>query len=796
MLKNYLKIAIRNLFHSKIFSIINITGLAVGLASSFIILLYVVHELSYDRYNKKLDDIYLVTTDIKEFNWKESSTPYLLGPLLKEQYPEVKKFARRVLFRTVIKYNNNILNKGFCTYADPDIFNILTLPIVKGNIKEFFENKNSIILSRETARKFFGNSNPIGKILTIQNQGGSYEVKVACIMEDIPQTSTFQSGIVLPVSLVEKGLNKFWSIIEKNPIESHSLLLVNTYLLLNSGNEANKLEYKLAQFTNNYSNKDRMLQFHLLPVRDIYFRTAGMANNRFPTGNISDVYIYSIIGLLILLIACINIIIINTGRAGTRAKEIGVRKVIGAGRSHLIKQILTESILVTLLSLPIAVVLVELFLPSLSILLGKELPVDYFHNLQFIFMFAGVTILVGILSGGYISLFISKLRPIDILRNKITVGSGKTIFREVMIAIQMIIFIGLIIAFVTINKQINYFHNKDMGFNKNNLIAFYSSGMNNDELENNFEAMKNELKTDPDIIAVSGGFEIPPTDGRGIFLMPNKLDPSKKITVEGLSVDKDFIEVMGMKIIQGKSFADLSPGELKNSCIINEEALKQLSIRNPFEETFEKRRVIGVVKDFNMHSLRESVGPMVIEASTKYLNDVVVRAHQSNLAQTIKFVQNVSKKFNKGKPMDYEFFDDRIDELYSNEYKFDKMIGYFTSLAVFIACLGLFGMSLFAGQQRIKEIGIRKVMGASTGDIFYILTKEFIWLTLISTVIAVPISVYFINKWLQNYAYRTSLDISIFVLSGLAALLIAVITVGFQAIKSAVSNPVDSLRNE
>lgn len=797
MLTNYVKIAFRSLIRSKVFSAINIIGLAVGLASSFIILLYVVHELSYDRYNKKLDNIYIITTNVKDFHFNETMTPYKLATMLKEQFPEINKFARYVRRFTTIKYKNKIISKSVCAYVDPYIFDILTLPIIKGSVKEFYENKNSVILSEEEAKKDFGSKNPVGKILTVKNRGGSYEVKVAGVMKNIPKTSTFKGNIILPLSLVEKDLYNYWhSIYHKSPLESRNLCLVNTYLLLNPNVKVNNLKQKLIKFSDKYSEKEwKKLQFNLLPVKDIYFHTAGMNMNLFPTGNISNVYIYSTVGFLILLIACINIIILNTGRASTRAKEIGVRKVIGAGRASLVKQILTESVLVTLISLPIAVVLVELFLPTLSLLLGKKLPVNYFQNLHFIFMFICVTILVGIFSGSYISLYLSKLRPVDIMKNKVMVGSGKTLFRKVMVAVQMIIFIGLIISFITINKQMSYFHNKDLGFNKKNLIVLEGDS-DNKELTNNFNVFKNELKTNHNIVAVSGGLDVPGTEGRAIFLMPSKSNHSKEIPVEGLSVDKDFIKTMGMKIIKGKSFAGLTPGELKSVCIINQAAVKQLGLKKPFNELIGKRRVIGIVKDFNMHSLREPIAPMSIDVSTKYLNEVVVRVNPANISQTIKYIQNISKKFNNGKPMDYQFFNDRIDELYGHEYKFDKMMGYFTGLAIFIACLGLFGMSLFAGQQRVKEIGIRKVMGASTGNVFYLLTKEFIVLTILSTVIAVPISVYFINKWLQNFAYHINISWWIYALSLGIALLIILTTVIFQVIKAATANPVKSLRYE
>jgi putative ABC transport system permease protein len=795
MLKNYLKFTFRNLIRSKVFSIINIVGLAVGLASSFIILLFVIYELSYDGYNKKLDDIYIIKSDLTEFNRAGVNTPYMLGPILKEQFPEIKKYARRRLFWTTVKYNGKSLSRVRCTYADPDIFNILTLPVERGNINELFKDKNTVVITKEIAKRYFGNKNPIGKVLKIINSGGSYEVKVASVIKNIPETSTFRSDLILPISLIEKGLIKRWRN-HKDPLKSKNLLLVNTYLLLNHGSNIKLFEKKLSRFSNDYSeNSWKKLQFHLLPVKDIYFHAPRLSANGFPAGNLSNVYVYAAIGLLILLIACINIIILNTGRAVTRAREIGVRKVIGARRSDLVRQILIESTFISLLSFPIAVGLVEIFLPSLSILLGKKLPVDYFHNFQFALLIICIAVIVGILSGGYISFYLSKLQPADIIRNKINIGSGKTFFRKVLISVQMIIFIGLIIAFITINKQMAYFHNKYLGFNKNNLLVFEGDN-DNRELTNHFDAFKNELEANPEITAASGAFGAPATEGRGVFLMPSKTNPSKKISVEGLSVDKDFFETMGMKIIKGRGFAGLTAGELKGVCVINQAAVKQLGFKNPLNELIGNQRIIGIVKDFNMHSLREPIAPMAIHVSTKYLDEVVVRVRPDNISQTLKFAENISKKFNYGKPMNYEFFDERIDMLYGNEHKFDEMIGYFTGLAIFIACLGLFGLSLFISRQRIKEIGIRKVMGASTGNIFLILTKEFIILTIISAIIAAPISIYFINKWLQNFSYKITPGVSIFILSIGLALTISLISIGFQSVKSALSNPVEFLRNE
>lgn len=795
MLINYLKLALRTFYKNKAFSFINIVGLAIGLAASFVILLYVVNETSFDKYNKKLDDIYILTNTLKDFNTTMPTSPYLLAPSLKEQYPQIREIARWTSFRTSVKYKEKVFSKVRCVYSEPAIFNIFTLPVEKGTIAELSTTKNSVIISSETAKIYFGNTDPVGQILTLQNPGGTYEVKIAGIMKNIPETSTFRADIIAPLKLLEPALDKNWSNVQKNPLHDRYLSIINAYIMLKPETDVNNINRLLRKYSENYSDKDWKVLFQLFPVKDIYFHSAHIVNNRFPTGDLSNVYIYSVIGFLILLIACINIIILNTGRASTRAKEIGVRQVVGAGRSNIVRQVLVESSLNAFLSLPMALILVEIFLPRLSGLLGKELPADYFHNWQFTLMFLTVTLLVGIISGSYISFYMSKLRPGDIIRKNFNSGSKKIFFRKVMVVSQMIIFIGLIIAFVTINKQMNYFHNKDFGFNKENLVVFYNE-YDNPDLGQKFDTFKNELMVNHNITGVTAGQGVPGTEGRVRYLLPNKLNPSKKILVEALGVDKDFFEVMGMKIIHGKSFADLSVGELENSYILNETAVRKLSIKNPIGEFIGKKKIIGVVKDFNMHSLREPIQPIVAHENTRYLNEIVIRVLPAKLSQTIKFIQATSKKFNKGRVMEYDFFDERIDDLYGSEQKFNEMIGFFTGLAIFIACLGLFGMSLFVSQQRIKEIGIRKVMGASTGNIFYMLTKEFMVLTVISTVITIPVIIYFMNMWLQNFAYKVSLDAWIFIVSAIAGLLITVLTVGVQAVKAATSNPVETLRSE
>lgn len=796
MLKNYVKIAFRNLWRHRTFSFINIAGLSIGLASGFIILLYSINELSYDRYNKNLDRIYLVTSKLPVPNreWTEPNTPFQLGPMLKDQFPEVKEVARFRDGRCSIKWGDRTFSDLRCISCDPSIFKILTLPLVEGSVQEFFTEKNSIVMSRQMAQRCFGSKDPIGEIVTLDFYGDSYDLKVSAVMKDIPRTSTLRADVIVPISVAEGFIEKIWSNADKYPLQSWRLQLLPTYVLLSSSNEAGQLEKKLVSFSSAHSDPNFPIQYHLFPLKDVYFYSSDFVNNRFPTGDITDVFIYSAIALLTLLIACINFIILSTGRASTRTKEIGIRKVVGASRLDLVKQVMTESVLIAVLSLPVALLLVESFLPYLSELLGKELPANYFHNWQFLLSFTAIAVVVGFLSGGYVSFYLSGFSPIDIFRNKLSTGSSRATFRKVMVTIQMVIFIGLITASVTIYRQMRYLHDKDMGFDKKDLLVFYSD---NDNIGRSFEAFKAELKSNPDITDVSGGQFVPGTESSAVVTIVNRSDPTKKVTCEIFSVDRDFFQTMRMKFLHGKGFAGSPAGESQNTVVMSESALKAFGIKDPSQELFNDQRILGVVKDPIMHSLHESIVPTLFSNDTRYLREIVVRVRSSaSISSAIHFIEERSKEFNDGKPMTYQLFDDRLNDLYADDYKFAKMIGYFTGLAIVIACLGLFGVSLFVTQQRVKEIGVRKVMGASVSNILYILEREFVALVLVSAVISIPIAIYFINGWLKSYAYHVSVNLLAIGSTVLAAMIIVLLTVGFQAVKAAVVNPAKSLRYE
>jgi len=799
MITTYMKAAFRNLWMHKGYTAINIAGLSIGLASSFIIILYSLNELSVDRHNEKLDNIYLATTEQPDLKWTQPSTPYLLGPTLKDEYPEVQQFARFMRGNCPVKYKDKSFDRAYCLSADLSIFQILTLPLESGSVEGLAQARDFAVISHETAQRIFGDANPVGEVITINWIGESYSLKIAAVMKDMPRTTTLRAEIIVPLSIGEKWLSALWGKMEKNPLDSWNLQFMPAYVLLSPSVTPEQIESKMAAFTKSHSDPIRKVQYHLFPLKDLYFNSSGFVNNVFPSGDITNVYVYSTIGILILLIACINFVILNTGRASVRTKEIAVRKVVGASRFDLMKQIMMESVMVSVLSLPVAIFLVELFLPSLSQLLGKRIPGTFLHELNHIFLFSGITILAGILSGSYVSFYLSGLRPMEILRNTLGTGASKATLRRIMIAVQMVIFIGLITASITITKQVRYFHSKDMGYDKADLVVLSARNLSTimSGVSTKFDAVKAELMTHPAILGVSGAATLPGTEGGSFSALPDKSDPSRKIRYQVLSVDREFIETMKMQMVSGKSFAEATPEESEHAMILNEAALKAFGIKDPSQEKIQDARILGIVRDFNVRSLREPIAPVVLRCDTKYLGEIAIRVrHDADLPQTIAFIQKTSTSFNNGQPMDHQFFDDRLDDMYANDYRFARMIGYFTALAIFIACLGLFGMSIFVIQTRVKEIGIRKVMGASAGTIFFLVSREFIALILISTIIAIPITVYVLDGWLQNYAYRVSVDGVVVILSLLAAVCIVLVTIGYQAVKAARANPVEALRYE
>lgn len=804
MIGSFVKSALRNLWIHRGFTFINIAGLSVGLASSFIIMLYAINELSFDAHNENLSNIYLVTAEWANPPSTSVFTPFVVGPSLKREQPEVQEFARFMRGSPTIKYKDKSFERTYCLCADPSIFRVLTLPVESGSLEGIATERDFAVISTQMAHKIFGDGSSIGEIITVNWLGKPYDLKIGAVMKDIPQTSSVRAEVIMPLSIAQEWFARLLGPQAAKMFESWSMPTFPTFVLLSHSTSRAQLETMMASFSKRHVTAGVGPQFHLFPMNDLYFHSSTLRDKPFPSGNISTVYVYSSIAVLILLIACFNLVILSTGRASARTKEIAVRKVVGASRFDLMKQIMLESLLVSALSLPIALVFVELFLPTLSQHMGNRLPETFFHGLKYLMLFSGITLLAGVLSGSYVSFYLSGFSPVDVLHNKVSTGPSKVTLRRFMLAIQMIIFVGLVTASFVIYRQVDYFHSKDMGFDKEDLIVLASHrpkiGSTSDPSRfdlTRFETFKSELLSNPSIAGVTGAQHLPGREEGRASTIVLKSDPSRKVTCQELSVDRDFIETMKMHMVYGKSFAEGTPEESRNAVIVNESAVKAFGFSDLSKETVRDQRILGVVKDFNLRSLRDNIPPVIIQCDTAERNEIAVRVrHDADVSKVLGVVLAKSAMFNNGGPMSFEFFDDRLDNLYSNDYRFARMIGYFTALAMFITSLGLFGVSLFVIQTRMKEIGIRKVMGASVGTVLFLVAKEFIALITVSTIIGLPVAVYFINGWLENYAYRVAVDVALGLAAFLAAILVVLAAISYQALKAATANPVEALRYE
>lgn len=793
MANDYLRSTLRIIIRNKIYTIIKIISLSLSLAISFILSLYIINEASYDKYNEKLDDIYVISSAFKESGYSELRTPYLYAQSIKETLPQAKETARVIKLQCNVSFGNDSFQEETAIYADPQIFSVLTLPIIYGNESSVFSERDFAVINERTSEKYFGSENPIGKEIRIKNAGAVYNLKIIAVMKNIPDESTLQCDLILPLYIRENQVKKIWAPQKINPVESWDIVDVMTYVLLDPRADLNEINNKLNELTSIQQNPSFQIKFGLFPLNRVYFHSAVFRNNSFEQGDMSRIYIYIIITLLILITGTQNFIFISVGRSHIRLKEIGIRKVLGASHFSIIRLITYESLFITFISFLIAIIIVWLSLQTICELLGKQLPAASLFGFSFILLALLLTIFIGLVSGIYISNYISKSNPTEILRDKLNVGKRKIVFRRIILVAHIAIFIGLIFSSLVINKQLNFFHTKDFGFNKDGLVVF--SG---DEVvsSSDLKAFKNKMKTNPNILDASVSFLVPGTDSKLSVKFPSKDGLGKKTMVDIMVVDENFFETMGMKIIKGVSFKNYLISDSTNVCIVNETAVKELGLSNPVNEDLAGSRVVGVVKDFNLHSLREKITPVIIQLSDMNSHEIVVRISKHNIHQTIEWLSNTSKLFNNGKVMNYEFFDDRIDHLYLEEEKFAKVIDFFTLLAIFIAGLGLFGMSLIVAKQRTKEISIRRVLGASKEDIIFLLFKELLFQTVISSIIAIPITIYFVREWLNKFAYRVTIDTYLFILTILFSILIVAGTFGFQVVKVVLMNPVNSLRSE
>jgi putative ABC transport system permease protein len=773
MLKNYLKIAFRVIKKHKGYSFINIAGLAVGIACCVLILLWVQDELSYDTFHQNYREIYRTILNV-EGKWY-SSSPWALAPILKTEYPEVLAATRYRENSLLITYGNRSFNEQ-AAFVDPDFFEIFTFPIVQGDSTNPFPTVYSAVITQKTAAKYFGSEDPIGKAITINER---VKFSVTGVIENIPSNSSLEFDIIAPVEIFGEETLNSWA------LESGS------FLLLQKNASPDSLGEKIAGITMERDKRtDITVATYIRPFSRMHLHSLGGG------GNITYIYIFSTIALFILLIACINFMNLATARGSTRAKEVGLRKVVGAQRNHVIKQFFGESLLLSFIALIFAIGLVVIFLPGFNNLAQKHLRLDFGNNLSILLGLIGITLFTGMISGSYPAIFLSAFHPVKVIKGSYSASSAKPLLRKSLVVIQFTIAIVLIIGTLIMVKQLNYIRNKELGFNRQQVISLPM----NPGLRKAYVSFKNELLQHSPVISVTSATSRPTQVGNINPVYWEGRGPEQYETMNFIACDYDYIKTFEMEIVQGRDFSRDFPTDLQNY-IVNEEAVKFMGLADPVGKLFSiwqnKGQIIGVVKNFHSRSLHNEIVPVCITLNQEWgPNYVFVRLKPVNLSQSLNEVEDVWKKFSPHFPFAYQFLDEVFEEQYRTDQRTGAIFRHFAILAVFISCLGVFGLAAFTAEQRTKEIGIRKILGASVSGIVSLISKEFIVLLALANAIAWPAAYFLTRRLLDSYAYRTSITVWIFLTAGVLAMAIALLTVSFQAVRAAKTDPADALRYE
>ena len=804
MIKNYFKIAWRNIRKNKLFSFINILGLSLGIATCFIIMLYVQNELSYDRFNKNANNIARIVfhANLNGGKIDESVTMPPVAQTMKKDFPEIKDATRILSFGTpAIIYNNTAFKDDSFALVDPNFFSIFTLPMIEGDAKTALAQPDGIVITQETAEKYFGKAEPLGKIIEI-NTDTNRVYKVTGVIKNIPANSHFHFDLL--------GSMTSWADAKSNTWLGGSY---HTYLLLKPGSDLKKMEARFPDMVAKYMgpqiqqqmglslqqfrSKGNTLGFALQPLKDIHLNSNTTTEFE-PGGNGTYVYIFGGVAIFMLIVACINFINLSTAGASKRAKEVGVRKVAGSGKLQLIGQFLSESILITFFALFIAFVLVKLALPAFNNISGKHLSFDVNPILAFI----GLGLLVGVVAGIYPAFYLSSFKPISVLKGKLTANNKSFGLRSGLVVFQFFISVALIIGTIVVYQQMKYIQNKDLGYNKDQLITIPNSYA----LGKNEQVFKQQMLQDPRIANASVSFYKPagPTNYNNAIAYPQGND---NLVVDGVEyhVDENYVPTLGMTMVSGrnfsKDFATDSTGIILNETAAkafgwnNTTAISKTIIRqNSDRGTNVPFHVIGVVKNFNFKSLHDAVSPLYMSLEPE--GGLIFKIKTTDVAGLLATMKKNWDAYSTDQPFTYSFMDDLFNKTYAAEQKTGTILNIFSVLIILVACLGLFGLVTYSAEQRTKEIGIRKTLGASVSQVTQMLSKEFLKLVLIASLIAFPAAWWATNKWLQSFAYRINISWWVFIAAGAAAILIALITVSFQAIKAAIANPVKSLRTE
>ncbi|WP_420388123.1 ABC transporter permease [Roseivirga sp.] len=800
MLKNYFKVALRNLLKHKGFSFINIVGLSVGLTCCLLIGLYINEEMSYDKFHENADETYRFT---REFMSQDGSTSLHLSRLappfahyLRDYYEgDIDKIGRFITTSGTVEYGEKLFNESDLAFADPEIVDILTFETIEGNLKDALQKPGSVVISKSLAEKYFGNEDPMGKTIRVFDQ---VDLLVQGVYSDWPENSSFELNMMADFSAMEQFYGGRENLLQAWGSNNFTTLFTLTETGSIDGILGRMEEFLKIQLGETAPTWTRL---HVQKLTDIHLHSS-LSDELGENSDITYVYIFTSIAVLILLIACINYMNLATARSTRRAKEVGMRKVFGAGKTSLINQFLIESMVLTLFAVVLSIGATSVILPFFRQFTDLQLNFNVVDNFGLLAIIFGSALLVGVLAGSYPAFYLSAFRPLEVMRGSKGSAPGKSgLLRKILVVAQFSISVVLIISTVVVVQQLNFMQNKNLGYDKDQMMILNVS----QEVAANFQTFKNELTNISGVKSVGGSSRIPSgqlLDSQGAQAeVDGQMQPTQ-VVIKQLQIDPDFIPNYQMEVIAGRNFSDDWSRDSANF-ILNEKSVEIIGWEGP-EDAIGKRmnyggvvgRVIGVVKDFHFESLQSEIVPVIMENNRNRMQYLSIKIEGQNLRSSVSEIEQKYAEFSPNSPIRYNFLNERFDNLYQSESQRSELFTIFSGLAIFLACLGLFGLASFTVAQRGKEISIRKVLGASVNQIVSTLSKEFVILVGIAMLLAAPVGWYFMSDWLGGYAYRISLGALPFVIAGGVALSIAFITISMQTFKAAFSNPATRLRED
>lgn len=789
MLKNLIKTAIRHIRKHPGYSIMNILGLTLGISSALFLIIYVSDEVSYDRYHANADRIYRVSSKITEpddqFTWIVAQIPF--GPQVVQDYPEVQSFVRFInMPRALYKFEDKEFIEEDFYYADSTLFDIFTCKIIKGEVRSAVKDPGKIVLTETVAARYFGDADPIGKTLTT----GDNTFEVTGVIEDVPFNSHFRFEAVSARNNLPKQLGSWGN------------FGVFTYLLLPRDLDVKAFETKMhsmydAHMKTIFGPVNITVEYILEPVTKIHLYSTNPSEPE-PTGSITYVYIFGIVAIFLVLIAAMNYMNLATARSTGRAREVGLRKVVGSRRSALIAQFLSESVVLTVISLLISIVLLMILLPKFNLLAGKQFDLSILYSPVVLVSIIGVVLVSGIFGGSYPAFFLSRFTPTTVLKGEITQGSAGSLFRKILVVIQFTVSVVMIICTLVVFKQLNYLKNKDQGYNQENVLTLEL----NQGMIRRYPVLKQNLLENNDIKYVTMTSS-PMGEGSGKLLFNVETDLGMQSRgINFVVVDHDFIETLGIKMVNGRDFQQDMPSDTINSVVVNETFVNRMAWSDPIgkkvelgDGSFIRARVIGVMADYHQTGMYNEIESLIL-VYRALGNIIYVKLSGNNMDQTLSFIENKWKEVFPDQPYSYTFLSERFNRQFEADKKRGLIFTMFTILAILIACLGLFGLASYMVEQRTKEIGIRKSFGADELVILRLISKDFLLLVTIAILIALPAAYYFMSKWLQNYIYRTDIGVFLIISAALLTILITFITISYKAYQAAILNPASSLRTE